>query len=196
MAKITLPAAGSIVAATVASLCCLGPIVLAVLGVGSLGAFAAFEKYRPYFVGLTALLLGLAFYLTYRKREVRCDDGTCKVAGAGKWNKIGVWGATVLAALAIAYPYLAAKPSPAANAAFAPKASVLFDITGMTCNACAAGIEATLSGIKGVHSARVEYKTGKARVAYDPAVVKPEVLVSRVNEIGYKATLAQQAIGE
>lgn len=191
MPRITLSAAGSVVTAIVASLCCLGPTVLAVLGVGSLGAFAAFEKYRPYFIGLTALLLGLAFYLAYRKRQVRCEDGTCKVEGAGKWNKIGIWGATVLAALAIAYPYLAAKPSPAKNTAFAPKASVVLNIEGMTCNACATGIQNTISDISGFLSASVDYETKKAHVAYDPAVVKPEVLISRINGIGYAATLAQ-----
>ncbi|MGH7457368.1 MAG: mercuric transporter MerT family protein, partial [bacterium] len=105
MQKTALSTIGSVVTAIVASLCCIGPAVLAIVGAGSFGAFAAFEKYRPYFIGVTAVLLGAAFYLTYRKREVLCEDGTCKIQGAGKWNKIGVWSATIIAALAIAYPY-------------------------------------------------------------------------------------------
>lgn len=192
MQKTALSSVGSVATAIVASLCCIGPAVFALIGVGSLGVFSAFEKYRPYFIGLTALLLGLAFYLTYRKREVKCEDGSCKIEGAGKWNKIGVWSATVIAALAIAYPYLAAKPSPASNTAFAPKANVVLNIEGMTCNACATRIQDTLSDTKGVHSVSVEYETKKARVAYDSTLVTPDVLVNRVNEIGYTAMLSQQ----
>ncbi len=191
MQKTTLSSVGSIATAIVASLCCIGPAVLAIAGAGSIGAFAAFEKYRPYFIGLTAVLLGLAFYMTYRKREIKCEDGSCQIQGAGKWNKIGVWGATVIAALAVAYPYLAAKPAPASNAAFAPKASVVLEVEGMTCNACASHIQTALSEIKGVHRASVEYETGKGVVEYDPALVQPEALIKRIDETGYKATLAQ-----
>lgn len=196
MQKTTLSSAGSIVTAIVASLCCIGPAVLAIAGAGSLGAFAAFEKYRPYFIGLTALLLGLAFYLTYRKREVKCEDGSCKIEGAGKWNKIGVWGATIIAALAISYPYLAANPSAATNAAFAPNATVVLEVKGMTCAACASHVQSALSEVKGVHRASVEYETGKGVVEYDPALVQPEALIQRVDRTGYKATVAQENKGE
>jgi len=194
MQKTTLSFVGSITTAVVASLCCIGPAVVAIIGAGSIGAFSAFEAYRPYFIGLTAILLGLAFYMTYRKREVKCEDGSCKIEGAGKWNKIGVWSATVIAALAIAYPYLAAKTSAASNTpdVSGPKASVVLDIQGMTCNACASHIQAALSEVKGVHRANVEYETGKGVVEYDPALVQPEALIKRVDETGYKAALAQE----
>ncbi|MDZ7267644.1 MAG: mercuric transporter MerT family protein [candidate division KSB1 bacterium] len=195
MQKTALSTVGSVVTAIFASLCCIGPAVLAIVGAGSLSAFAAFEKYRLYFIGITAVLLGAAFYLTYRKRpdeSGKCEDGSCKIEGAGKWNKIGVWSATIIAALAIAYPYLAMKPSPANNTAFAPKANVVLKIEGMTCNACATRIQDTLSDIKGVHSVSVEQETKKARVAYDSSLVAPDVLVNRVNEIGYTAMLSQK----
>ncbi len=84
MQKTTFPSVGSIATAVIASLCCIGPAVLALAGAGSIGVFSAFEKYRPYFIGVTAVLLGAAFYLTYRKREVKCEDGSCKIEGAGK----------------------------------------------------------------------------------------------------------------
>lgn len=196
MQKTTLSSIGSIVTAIVASLCCIGPAVLAIAGAGSLGAFAALEQFRPYFIGLTALLLGVAFYLTYRKREVKCEDGSCKIEGAGKWNKLGVWGATIIAALAISYPYLAANPSAATNAAFAPNATVVLEVKGMTCAACASHVQSALSEVKGVHRASVEYETGKGVVEYDPALVQPEALIQRVDRTGYKATVAQENKGE
>ncbi|MCK6559712.1 cation transporter [candidate division KSB1 bacterium] len=182
--------------AVVASLCCIGPAVLAIAGAGSLSAFSAFETYRPYFIGVTVLLLGSAFYLTYRKREVKCEDGSCKIQGAGKWNKLGVWSAAIIAVLAISYPYLAAKPSATTNAAFTPKATVVLEVKGMTCAACASHIQTALSEVKGVPRARVEYETGKGVVEYDPALVQPEALIKRVDEAGYKATVAQENKGE
>ena len=183
--------AGSISTAILASLCCLGPAAAALIGASTLGVFTAFEKYRPYLMGLTALLLGFAFYFAYRKREVKCEDGSCKIAGASKWNKIGVWGATFIAALALAYPYLAAKPSIANNTAFAPKAEVLLNIEGMTCTSCASHIQTALAAVKGVHRARVEYETGKGVVEYDSALVLPSTLIERVEDAGYKAAPAQ-----
>lgn len=196
MQKTTLSTVGSVATAIVASLCCIGPAVLAIAGAGSIGAFSAFETYRPYFIGVTVLLLGSAFYLTYRKREVKCEDGSCKIEGAGKWNKLGVWSATIIAVLAISYPYLAAKSSATTNAAFTPKATVVLEVKGMTCTACASHIQTALSEVKGVHRASVEYETGKGVVEYDPALVQPEALIKRVDEAGYKATVAQENKGE
>lgn len=106
MQKTIVSSVGSIAAAIFASLCCIGPAVLAILGVGGLGAFAAFETYRPFFIGLTAVLLGLAFYLTYLKPEVRCEDGSCKIESAGKWNKIFLWLAALVALIFLFFPQI------------------------------------------------------------------------------------------
>ena len=105
MKKTTVTSVGGVIASILASLCCIGPVVLALVGIGSIAAFSTFELYRPYLVGLTTVLIGIAFFFTYRKREVKCEDGTCKVESTGIWSKVGVWGATLIAAGAIAFPY-------------------------------------------------------------------------------------------
>ncbi len=86
----SLPIFGSVTLAIITHICCIGPVVLAVLGVGGAGLFSKFANLRPYLMGMTGIFLGLAFYLTYKKRKVRCDDGTCKVRRAPKWNKIAL----------------------------------------------------------------------------------------------------------
>ncbi len=106
MERSTLSSTGSIAAAFIASLCCIGPIVLAVLGLGGVGLFTALGEYRPYIMAGTVVLLGLAFYFTYRKREIICEDGTCKVESASKWNKIAVWAAAVAVVFFLIFPYL------------------------------------------------------------------------------------------
>lgn len=97
----------SVIAAVTASLCCLGPIVAAVVGLGSFGAAAVFEAWRPYLLGLTFGLLALGFYFTYRKPEVQCADGSvCATRpSVGRWNKILLWLATGVVVAFAAFPY-------------------------------------------------------------------------------------------
>lgn len=99
-------AASSVLAAIAASACCIGPALLAVVGAGTIGIFGTLESYRPYFIGITVLLVGLAFYLTYRRREVKCEDGSCKTVTAGKWDKASVWFAAIVSAVIIVVPYV------------------------------------------------------------------------------------------
>ncbi|MFQ5602697.1 MAG: mercuric transporter MerT family protein [bacterium] len=106
MQKSTLASAGSVVTALLASLCCVGPFVFALIGAGSLGFATLFEPYRPYLLAATVLFLGAGFYLTYRKREVKCEDGTCKVESAGAWQKLLLWVAAALALVLMFFPQI------------------------------------------------------------------------------------------
>lgn len=196
MEKTSLPAVGGIIAAVIASLCCIEPVLVPLVGIGSIGAFAVFESYRPYLIGITVILLGIGFYLVYKQREVKCEDGTCKIEDAGKWNKIGVWSATFLTVAALAFPYLGVATSAPTNVAVQGKALVTLSIEGMDCKACAKGIEGLLVRIKGVRRANVEYDLGKAEIEYDPAIVEPKAFVDRVNESGFTAKISHQRKGE
>ena len=59
----------TILAALGASLCCILPVAVAILGVGSAALGAALEPWRPWFIVLTVGLFGFAFYEAYRPRE-------------------------------------------------------------------------------------------------------------------------------
>ena len=59
-------AIGSTLAAFVASLCCLGPLILGGVGL-SAALVATFAPLRPYFLALSGALLALGFYFVYRK---------------------------------------------------------------------------------------------------------------------------------
>ena len=50
-----------------ASACCVGPLLLLSLGIGGawIGHLTALEPYRPVFIVLTVLFLGLAFWKLY-----------------------------------------------------------------------------------------------------------------------------------
>lgn len=114
----------ALISSLVASACCVGPVLLAIIGVGAAGSLTFLSGFRLYFIGLTVLLLGIAFYLNYRKREVRCEDGTCKVVTGERWSKISVWIAALAAAAIIAFPYLDGSSSATAASTKDPAAQV------------------------------------------------------------------------
>jgi mercuric ion transport protein len=99
-------ALGGVGAALAASACCIGPVAFSLAGAGAIGASAvALEPYRPWFIGLTVLLVGAAFYGAYRPLPAaQCAPGVCDPA-ARRWARVIAWAAAILSAVAIAFPY-------------------------------------------------------------------------------------------
>lgn len=108
----TLNAKGSLVAAVLtaigASVCCVGPLVLLALGIGGawVGNLTAFEPYRPFFIGLTLIFLGLAFRKLYLVPQV-CTPGSCADSSTIKRQRLIFWVVAVLMLGLLAVPLLA-----------------------------------------------------------------------------------------
>jgi mercuric ion transport protein len=95
--------AGSVIAAVVASACCIGPVVLVLLGVGAFGAsLAALEPYRPVFLTVTAAFLGVAFYTAYR--PINDCDAVCTPASR-RGARRTLWFATIIVLVLVTFPY-------------------------------------------------------------------------------------------
>jgi len=62
-----------------------------------------------------------------------------------------------------------------------------FDIGGMHCGACAAGIQMYLSNTDGVKNAFVDYDKKVGEFEYDDEKIKAEAIVKAVEEVGYTA---------
>lgn len=100
--------AGS-VAGIGASLCCVGPLVLVLAGVGGawVSALSALEPFRPIFVGLTLLFLGLAFRRLYVRAQV-CAPGTqCVDVRALRRQRAMFWLVSVPVLGLLAFPWAA-----------------------------------------------------------------------------------------
>lgn len=96
---------GSVVAAAAASACCLGPVVFSFLGAGALGAASTrLEPYRPWFLALTAVLLGMGFIAAYRRQPAACSDGSC-APSSRRTARIMLWLAIVFVGLLATFPY-------------------------------------------------------------------------------------------
>jgi mercuric ion transport protein len=101
--------AATLVSAFAASICCVGPLAAAFLGLIGLGALVRFEPYRPYLAALTLTLLAGAFYLTYRpKSAAACAPGSlCAEAGPDrvqKLNRAVLWLVTVVVLVVLTLP--------------------------------------------------------------------------------------------
>lgn len=95
-------ALASVLAAFVASACCIGPVASVLVGAGALGAsLSTFERYRPASLGLTAVLLGGAFYAAHRPAT---DCAACSPAARSR-QRIFVWVAAALVVALVAFPY-------------------------------------------------------------------------------------------
>lgn len=74
-----------------------------------------------------------------------------------------------------------------------PPRRAVFDIGGMTCNACATHVSKTLEHLPGVHSAQVSYPQGIAQVLAD-AGVSLDAMAAAVAKAGYSARLTTQTL--
>jgi len=100
--------AASVIAALVASICCIGPIAAAFLGLTSMGALVRYERFRPLFTGVTLIFLVGAFYLTYRRRPAAaCEsDSICAThpAPVNRINRVVLWAVAAIALIVLTFP--------------------------------------------------------------------------------------------
>lgn len=108
-----LNAKGSLVAGVMAALgasvCCVVPLVLLTLGIGGawIGTLTAFAPYRPWFIGLTLLFLGLAFRKLYLVPQTCTSGTTCVDPKTPKRQRIIFWFTAVLLFGLLAVPWFA-----------------------------------------------------------------------------------------
>lgn len=180
----------------VASLCCIGPVVLGGLGLGAALA-STFEPLRPYFLAGTVVLLALGFYALYRKPAAgeACEGEVCAPDGRPKRAaKAMLWLATVVVLALALFPYyggqlIGAAAAKSSVAESVQRKTVELKIAGMTCEACAGTVKYKLMETPGVAEAEVDYPAGRATVQYDPDQTGTAKLIKAVDAAGYKASL-------
>lgn len=192
--------AGVLLALT-ASLCCLTPVLALISGLGGIAAtFSWLEPFRPYLIGITLLVLALAWYLKLKRQKK--DEIECNCEEGGKVNfwqsQIFLSLVTILAIALLTFPNYArifypddhtingyeVKSIDAANRTSVSK--VEFFVKGMTCSGCEEHIRHTVSELEGVTEVAVSYEEGKAVVSYDKSKTAPEKIETAINSTGYK----------
>ena len=99
---------GGILAGIGASACCVGPLLLLSLGIG--GAWivhlTALEPYRPIFIGLALVFLGLAFRKLYLVPQTCTVGDDCVVDRTRNLQRILFWVLVPITLGLIASPWI------------------------------------------------------------------------------------------
>jgi len=99
----------SVLAAIIGSLCCVAPLVLLALGISGawIGQLTALEPYRPIFIGVTVVFVGLAYRQLYFV-PARCAPGeACANPRLQHRQRQIFWVVVVGLAALIAFPWYA-----------------------------------------------------------------------------------------
>ena len=64
---------------------------------------------------------------------------------------------------------------------------VTFEITGMTCDHCAASIEKRFAEVDGMIGKRVSYQEGQGHFTFDPSKLSKETIINTINKGNYRA---------
>ncbi len=110
----TTTAVGGVVAALASSVCCLGPLLLATLGVGAgaTGFWAeaadvmkALLPYRPLLIIVALVCFAVSFYLVYWRPGVTCGpDRVCERPAQHRMTRWLLWTLAGLAVVLITAP--------------------------------------------------------------------------------------------
>ena len=184
----------ALLAALAASSCCIGPVVLAALGLGGAGLFSGIAAYRPLMLGVTGLFLGMGFYLTYRKpKVVQADACGCDAPKAGKMPRTFLWVATIVTVSVAVAPVLLAKLSNWPSRSVSPSraaATAVVIVEGIDCAACAAPIRKALAAAGGFDDLTLDVSAKTVTITYQPGAGRPDVYLEAIDDLGYDATLA------
>ena len=103
-----LPLLAGGLAAILASVCCLGPLVLLMLGISGawIGNLTALDPYRPLFIGVAVIALFFAYRRIFRASETCEPDEVCAVPQVRTMYKVLFWLVTLLVVVAMVFPYV------------------------------------------------------------------------------------------
>lgn len=186
--------------AILSSACCWLPLLLLAFGLSAGGVAGFFEAVRPYFLAAAGVFLGIGFYFAYFRKQACKPGEACAVPNPKlqRFNRAMLWVAAVFVIAFALFPYY----SPALIRAFAgppasmgssgpvnpamPQTTRIYHIEGMTCSACAAGLEVRLAKLRGVTEARVSFgdRTATIRSAADEPPNR--VVREAVEQSGFK----------
>ena len=96
-----------LLAGITASICCVGPLVLLMLGISGswISNLSALEPYRPFFIGVAIVFLWLAYRKIYRKQKSCNTNAVCATQQGQRIQHILFWVIAILIALSISFPW-------------------------------------------------------------------------------------------
>ena len=178
----------------VASLCCITPVLALVAGTSGLAStFSWLEPFRPYFIGLTILVLAFAWYQKLKpKKQIDCN---CETEEKPKFvqSKMFLGIVTAFAIVMLAFPYYAHifYPKTEKQVIVVDKSNVQtvkFSISGMTCASCEEHVNHEVNKLTGIISSNASYEKENAIVEFDNSKTNSSEIEKAINTTGYTVT--------
>jgi copper chaperone CopZ len=178
-------------AAALGSICCVGPVLLIAVGLGT-GA-AVIGRYH-WFVVIGAIAILAWAWVKHFREKTRCACEHRAMDG----RRISLFTLFIASAIVLAFAglnirsYAFAGSPPAAPIANANLRRVVIPVEGMSCATCEVAVLNALKRVTGVASAHVSVATKNATVDYDESKTNPRQLAMAINSTGYRASLPQK----
>mgnify|MGYP000618267991 CR=1 FL=1 len=178
-----------------ASLCCITPVLALLSGTSGLAStFTWLDPLRPYFIGLTVLVLGFAWYQKLKpQKQIDCNCDMAEKTSFIQTKKfLGI--VTVFTGLMLAFPMYAQVFFPDKNgktviANDTDIKTTEFKIDGMTCTGCEEHVNHELNKLTGIINTIVSYEGGNAIVKFDHSQTDNEEIEKAITKTGYSVTV-------
>jgi mercuric ion transport protein len=183
-----------------ASLCCITPILALLAGTSGLAStFSWLDPFRPYLIGLTILVLGIAWYQKLTpKKQIDCN---CETEAKAPFfqTKTFLGLVTVFAGLMLAFPmyahifYLKTEK----QVILADKHNIKiveFTINGMTCLGCEKQINHEVNKIQGITKIAASYKNSNAVIEFDNTKTDIDEIEKAITKTGYSVTTKKRKL--
>lgn len=183
-----------ILSALFASVCCVTPLLLVLLGLGSLGIGAVLGRFHWWFLGGALVLLTVAWRRYFQERR-RCTTDHCEMASGTptRWTLLGA--SLVVAVFAGLNVYTFAsqrqRTVPPSSGRAGALTDVVIPVEGMTCLSCELTIESSVKRLPGVAHVDANVAQQTVVVSYDPAQVTVDGLMAAITKTGYVVNRAE-----
>lgn len=174
-----------ILSALTASICCVGPLVIVLLGLGGLGLGVVFGKYHWYFILGAAFLLAFA-WKSYLKEKKSCEAAQCEMKAKNRTRNLLILASAVVTFFSALNLYTLLRPSEE-KSTLVSGAQISIQVKGMSCFTCEVTVRTAIKKLPGVSEAKASARDERVIVTYDPQKVSLDELLHAINKTGYKA---------
>ncbi|WP_456458873.1 mercuric transport protein MerTP [Reichenbachiella sp.] len=185
-------AGAGVLAAIVASLCCITPVFSLLAGIGGIASnFSWMEPFRPYLIVLTVGALGFAWYQKLKQKTAEEIDCACVDDKPSFWQSKKFLGmVTAFAVVMLAFPYYADVFYPETRLTESkninPESTYEINIIGMTCTGCEEHVKLEIGKLPGISKIEVSYEQESAVISFDESKTSIEEIKTAVARTGYK----------